>query len=282
MKLIKSIVPIVLIFTLIFSAIGPAFADYGYMQVHWSLESGDNESTLHVGDTVYLTVLLVNTGPYGWSQLKVYAPIPYGLKYESFIVPDKQVQDYNPENGIWNVIRMEPYDRGAVKELIITTKVLPEAEGREMRFTASFYSLELEGNGTDLVATHQAPIVNYPAVMPAVLTDIKKNNTPPVNQTIPQGNRTGNQGGNHTGNGIDLFNSSGNTRLADIMKNFTTSQENEPLKNIQTGGSSGKTYEISMDRPQTQDNPMAMYILAILLIAGLLVTGYFYGIRRDR
>ncbi len=281
MNTTKSIIPIILIFTFIFSAIGPVFADYGYIQVHWSSKSGDDESALHVGDTVYLTVLLVNTGPYGWSQLKVYAPIPHGLKYESFIVPDKQVQDYNPETGIWNVIRMEPYDRGAVKELIITTKVLPEAEGKEMRFTASFYSLELEGNGTDLVATHQAPVVNYPAVMPAILPTTK-NNTPPTNEIDPLGNDTGNKWGNRTGNGTDLFNSHGNTRIADIMKNFTASQENEPLKNLQTGGGSGKTYEVSMDYPQTQDNSMAMYILAILLITGLLVTGYFYGIRRER
>jgi PKD repeat protein len=90
------------------------------------------------------------------------------------------------------------------------------------------------------------------------------------------GDGDGDDGGNGTGHGP--FNGSGNN-LIDAMKNFTAS--GDPLSNLQKGGGgNGKAYEIEV--PQAQNDPLTPYILAVLLIIGLILIGYFYGIKNRR
>ncbi len=62
----------------------------------------------------------------------VYVPIPDGLEYKSHIVPNRTRQDYDPDTGIWNVNNMRHDEKGLMKVLIITTKVSPEAAGKNL------------------------------------------------------------------------------------------------------------------------------------------------------
>lgn len=72
-------------------------------------------------------------------------PIPSGLKYVSHVVPDRTMQDYTQSTGIWNVFQMRAAERGHLKTLIITTKVLPSAEGKVLTVDPSFQSLVING-----------------------------------------------------------------------------------------------------------------------------------------
>ncbi|MGF7118608.1 Ig-like domain-containing protein [Methanobacterium oryzae] len=133
---IKYISLVTLLFVLIFSSVGVASASaYGYINV------GFNQTTAHVGDTVNIIVTVTNPSVEDWSKVSVYAPIPDGLKYVSHVVPNKIIQDYDPNTGIWNVGSMRHDFNGYIKSLIITVKVSPEAAGQNLTATAKFTSL---------------------------------------------------------------------------------------------------------------------------------------------
>lgn len=251
-----------------------------------------NQSTAHAGDTVTITVTANNDGMVDWCPLKISAPIPSGLQFLSFVIPDKNLQNYNYTTGIWDVYRMKHIERGQLKYLIITAKVKPGTEGKKITATARFQTLIAEGYGVDVIALGIAPKPRSDT-----LTILSKNSTESGNGN-GKGNGTGsgngngddtgsgNGKGNGDGSGTDPTNILGNAQIANAVGNFTESEKNNPLQNLQTGGGGGsgknqKAYEVTMNNTRTPTNSIGMYILAILLIIGLLAAGYFYGIKRD-
>lgn len=271
MKFKKSVISMFLVCTLVFSIMGSASATYGALSVEIS------PSNANVGDTVTIYVSVENDDIKDWENVKLYVPIPEGLQFESFVVPDKTVQDYSSSTGVWNAIQMKWTGRGHQKELIITTKVLPEAAGKKLTARASFISLTsvaLNGTTLDEVASSGAPhAFNLPSVM------ISGNYIPPKNDTNDTKNDTkdppGDGPGLGTGNGAGLGSGSGN---GVGYGNMTAANGNNLLTG--GGGGNGKAYQVYKNPKKTQD-PLAIYIIAILLIIGLLALGYFYGIKKE-
>ncbi|MBP2046998.1 chitobiase/beta-hexosaminidase C-terminal domain-containing protein [Methanobacterium aggregans] len=109
-----------------------------------------NQTTANVGDTVSITVTAINNGFFDWSPVKVYVPLPDGLQFMSFVVPDKTLQEYDPTTGIWDLNTLNHDERGHQKSLIITAKVLPEAAGKELVATAKFDKLVMEGSNVHM------------------------------------------------------------------------------------------------------------------------------------
>jgi hypothetical protein len=182
---------------------------HGSLTVDLQLNSSYNDGLAHVGDTVYIYVHPHNTGLSDWKNVVIYAPIPEGLEYESWVMPDRTLQDYDPSTGIWNVDQMLAAGRGSDKELIITCKILPEAAGKTIvipagtvKFTSLISVYPTATNSmsrlVDVVASGQAP--SYPE-------DVKLTILPFT------GNGPGSGSGNGTGeNGPSngSFNGSGN------------------------------------------------------------------------
>lgn len=309
MKLIKSIISLFIVLISIFLVIGGVYADYvvnppneyipGFGGV---LSASLNETTLHVGDTVALTIHPQNYRDSDWENILIYAPIPEGFKYLSHVVPNRTMQDYNPSTGIWNVQQMLHGGRGADKELIITLKVLPEAVGTHtifLKHTIKFKSLisvyptgeDCNPDYYDVVASNQAPGNPRPitvTVLPAS-KDKGHGNSNGNGTGNGTGNGKGSGSGNGTGNGTDNgnnpINNLGNSKLTSDLANLTQSEKDNPLANLQAGGGGSgenkKANEVTVTTPAAQDNTLGMYIMAALLIMGLLAVGYFYGIKRE-
>lgn len=242
--------------------------------------------TAQVGDTVTLTVTANNDGLYDWYPVIIRVTHSSGLEFQSFIVPDKTLQNYDESTGIWNVNRMRHEERGLLKTLVITYKVMPSAAGKTLTASARFKTLQIEATGDDITN-------NYPAARTDSLTVSSSNgNTGHGNGTgngtgtgngsgSGNGNGTGSGNGNGNGNGNSLIDASGNSKLASAIGNMTSSNKNSPLKNLQGGGGggSGKAYEVTTTPQKT--NPDYLYILVALLLIGLILAGYFYGVRRE-
>ncbi|SCG84723.1 DUF11 domain-containing protein [Methanobacterium congolense] len=242
--------------------------------------------TAQVGDTVTLTVTANNDGLYDWYPVIIRVTHSSGLEFQSFIVPDKTLQNYDESTGIWNVNRMRHEERGLLKTLVITYKVMPSAAGKTLTASARFKTLQIEATGDDITN-------NYPAARTDSLTVSSSNgNTGHGNGTgngtgtgngsgTGNGNGTGSGNGNGNGNGNSLIDASGNSKLASAIGNMTSSNKNSPLKNLQGGGGggSGKAYEVTTTPQKT--NPDYLYILVALLLIGLILAGYFYGVRRE-
>lgn len=333
MKAMKLIIQLLLMFVLVFSIMAPSFAAI-YVEL--------NPTTAKVGDTVTITVTVNNDYVVDLCPVIVYAPIPDGLQYVSHVVPDKTRQDYDPSTGVWDVNRMRHEERGLLKTLIITTKVMPSAAGKTLIANARYERLVIESTGTDItnlqpparsdildtdpievskpVASFTATPTSGNAPLMVQFTDTSRNNPTgwywdfdddgiidstdqnPVYNYNTKGNFTvkltvSNSAGNNTitkpdyitvttGNpgpglndtGIGPLSGSGND-LMNSLRNFTTS--GDPLSDLQKGGGgNGKAYEIEV--PKGPDSPLTPYILAVLLIIGLIVIGYFYGIENRR
>ena len=242
--------------------------------------------TAQVGDTVTLTVTANNDGLYDWYPVIIRVTHSSGLEFQSFIVPDKTLQNYDESTGIWNVNRMRHEERGLLKTLVITYKVMPSAAGKTLTASARFKTLQIEATGDDITN-------NYPAARTDSLTVSSSNgNTGHGNGTgngtgtgngsgTGNGNGTGSGNGNGNGNGNSLIDASGNSKIASAIGNMTSSNKNSPLKNLQGGGGggSGKAYEVTTTPQKT--NPDYLYILVALLLIGLILAGYFYGVRRE-
>ncbi|MBP2046142.1 DUF11 domain-containing protein [Methanobacterium aggregans] len=278
MKLKKFTIPL-LGLILILSLIGSASAA--------GLTAEFEPKTAQVGDTVTLTVTANNDGLYDWYPVIIMVTHSSGLKYQTFTIPDKTLQNYEESTGIWNVNRMRHEERGLLKTLIITYKVMPSAAGKSLTASARFTKLKIEATGDDIKN-------NYPAARTDALTvsSSSNGNTGHGNGTgngtgtgtgsgSGNGNGTGSGNGNGNGNGNSLIDASGNSKLASAIGNLTSSNKNSPLKNLQGGGGggSGKAYEVTTTPKKTDTN--SIYILAALLLIGLILAGYFYGVRRN-
>jgi uncharacterized repeat protein (TIGR01451 family) len=272
MKAVKFIIQALLMFILIFSAVEPTSA---------GLTVAFDPTTAHVGDTVTVIVTATNYGTSTWHPLKIYAPIPSGLKYMSHVVPDRVLQNYDPATGIWDVNRMSFDGRGQRKQLFITVKVLPSAEGKTLRATARFETRVIEDTGEDI--TNEAPHARHGTLRVLNINENENENGNGYGKGT--GNGTGNGTGtgsgsgvgNGTGNSIGLKDSAGNTKLSNIMSNFINpDNKNNPLLNLQRGGGNGKAYEVvnaTKNTPTSQDTSYA--ILAILVLIAFIAYGYY-------
>lgn len=268
MKSVKIIVQVLLLFTLVFSIIEPSFAGI-FVEV--------SPETAQVGDTVTITVTVENDVLVDCSPVIVYAPIPAGLQYLSHVVPDRQRQDYDPDTGIWDVNRMRHDERGHLKYLIITTRVLPQAAGESIIAEAMFEKFVIESTGMD-ITSQQSP------ARPDTLTisPIEDGDDNDDNDGGNENDTPGTGGGFGGGNGTGVGTSSGSgTNLLNLMRNFTASSEENPFSNLQRGGGgTGKAYEVSnaTDTPTTPQNTL-YGILAIVAITAIIALGYYKEIR---
>lgn len=263
----KLIIQLLLVFVLIFSIMEPSFAD---VTVEVS------PTTAHIGDTVTITVTASNDYLLDFSPVVVYAPIPEGLQYLSHVVPDRQRQDYDPGSGLWDVNRMRHDERGHLKYLIITTKVLPSAAGKQIHASAWFERLVIERTGTDI--TSEQPQARADTLRISSESEEDTNHGSGNGTGNGTGSGNGNGTGSGTGDGNSLINSVGNTKLSNVMSNFTNpGNEDNPLLNLQKGGGgNGKSYEIinaTKNSPTSQDTSYA--ILAILAVIAIIAYGYY-------
>jgi uncharacterized repeat protein (TIGR01451 family) len=246
-----------------------------------SLSIGVSQSTVKVNDTVQIIVTATNTGLVDWCPVKIYMPVPPDTQFVSFVVPDRNLQNYDPSTGIWDVYRMRYIERGQQKTAILTVKVLDSAAGKTLPAVTNFNQLVLEGYGVD---------VTY-------LTNSRSTSIyvePLGGGPGKDGNKTGNETGNHTGtdpNGNDNGNGPhhitipGDKVNANIIQNLTQSSDNSPSKSLQSGGAGGgnenpKAYEIDQVPPISKDD-IPSYLIAVLLIIGMIVAGYYYGIKKE-
>lgn len=181
MKTIKSLISAVLLLLIISSTLGLVSASSfsGYLSIEF------DKTTVNVGDTVTMTVTASNEGLDSWYPVEIYAPIPSGMQYVSHVVPDKTLQNYDPGSGIWNVNRMRHDERGHLKTLIITLKVLPEAAGEPITGTARFQTLMIEGTGEDLLASGQVPSFRSATITVPEIAPVASFTASPLTGTAP-------------------------------------------------------------------------------------------------
>ena len=106
--------------------------------------------TAKVNDTVQIIVTATNTGLVDWCPLKISTPLPPDTQFVSLVVPDRNLQNYDPSTGIWDVYRMRHIERGQQKTAILTVKILDSAAGKRLPVVARFNQLVLEGYGVDV------------------------------------------------------------------------------------------------------------------------------------
>lgn len=268
MKIIKSIIPIAILFILIFSTMNAVSAPNVYISVSVS------PTTAHVGDTVDITITVYNGELVDLNTVKVYVPLPDGLDYRSHIAPNKTRQEYDPDTGIWNVNNLRHDEKGYMKVLIITTKVSPEARGQNLTVTARFASV-LKGRDnidiTNLIPPARAQI--------ATISAFDKDE----DDGEGDGNGTGNGNGNGTGNGNGNGTGKGNGTGDDLINlkgnlngtNLKGINGIEALQNLEKGGGGGgnkKAYEIKNSTNQNNSTSQnTIYgILAALCISILI------------
>ena len=295
----KSIIPLLLIFFMGLSSLGLVAADNDTNIIlpvdpthlfMGSLTVKLNQTTLHVNDTVQISITATNNGLVDWGDLTIYAPVPAGLQFLSFEAPGLTMQDYNPTTGIWNVYQMRDFNRGQQKTGIITAKVLPSAAGKTISATAKFNSLVLEEYNINMISDYPG---DMPVTLPATTTVAGKNETPPTPPQNPPGNVTGTPGnttstggGDKNGPGYNAATNFGDSILSKYVGNLTKSDNtNNPVSSLQTiGGGSGsgaKAYEINKIQPQTNSDSLGN-LFAIVLVIGMIAAGIYLELRKSQ
>lgn len=244
-----------------------------------------SKQTVHVNDTVQIVVTATNTGLVDWCPLKIYMPVPSDTQFVSFVVPDKNLQNYDPATGIWNVYRMRYKERGQQKTAILTVKILDSAAGKTLPVVSNFNQLVLEGYGVDMVG--EVPSARSSSIH--VLPISNGTGKPPGggDGTGDPGKHPGNGDDNTIGNGKNPTTVVGNTINSNILTNRTQSQDKSMTKSLESGGAAGgggsnqqKSFEIDKVPPISKDD-MISYLIAVLLIIGMIVAGYYYGIKKE-
>lgn len=258
-----------LVFFTIFSTTGSAFAGATIGVVF-------DKNVANVGDTVNLIITIKNTGPDDLSDVSVLAPFPNGLELLRFSTGTSK-NNYDIGSGIWQVDNLRLTSRGGgVKTLTITARVGSELAGKKLIATAKYQSV-------------------YSGVPPIQLTDINGSSATLnvlSNQTINStGNNTNSTGikdnftnNESTSNKTDNIITTNNT--VDSLINGTVNLNNLNKTNGTIIGKdnqildSGKAYEVYNNPPESQNNPLTVYTMGILVIMGLIAIGYFYGVKK--
>ncbi len=267
--------------------IDPSDLFSGYLSINL------NPATLHVNDTVQIIITATNSGLVDWGYLTIYAPVPTGLQFLSFEAPGLTMQNYNPTTGIWDVYQMRDFNRGQQKTGIITAKVLPSAAGKTIIATAKFNSLVLEGYNINMVSSYPASLPYSRPITTNVAADSQggpsggEGSTPGVGNGGNGDNDSSTNGkGKDAGNGADPAINFGDSILSKYVGNLTKSDSNNnPLASLQTiGGGSGsdkKAYEINKIPTATNSDSVGN-IFVIFLVIGMIATGIFFELRKNR
>ncbi len=220
-----------------------------------------DRSEAKVGDTVIITVAIINDGSIDLTNILVLAPLPEGLKYLSHAT-DTNKALYSA-SGVWDVGNLRTTSRlGGVKYLYLTAKVLPSAEGKNLIATATYLSVEPESNDV----TFQKPGTASSALR------IEK-----IEET-GNGNATGNGTGNMTGGNSSTGN---NQAILNELKNTTSKGGLETLQELSNLQNEGKAYEVTNATSSTPSNdPGSIYAIITGIIFSLLIlAGYLKGVR---
>ncbi|MTK64047.1 MAG: DUF11 domain-containing protein [Methanobacterium sp.] len=240
----------------------------------------NSPTTAQVNDTVQIVVTATNMGLVDWCPVLIYMPLPPDTQFVSLVVPDRNMQNYDPSTGIWNVYRMRHIERGQQKTAILTVKILDSAAGKKLTAITRFNQLVLEGYGVDVTDQTFARSTSI---------NVKPLGGGPGNGGNTSGDTPGNDSGtnpneNDNGNGQDPVTVPGLN--GNILGNSTMSSDNIPIKSLQSGGAGGgngnpqKSFEINQIPPISKDN-MPSYLIAVLLIIGMIVAGYYYGMKKE-
>ncbi|PKL67473.1 MAG: hypothetical protein CVV28_06345 [Methanobacteriales archaeon HGW-Methanobacteriales-1] len=268
----------------------PRWLVSGYLTVSILDSSMEHSvSTAKVGDIVNIKVDAYNDGLASWCPLRIAAPVPKGLKFLSFTMPDINNRDYNPSSGIWNVQRMKYYDRGHHKSIIITAKVLPQAAGKKITARAWFDTLVIE---PDNVMVFQSGIHMEHEMSAARVATLSVQATPNSgtngNGNGNNGNGTGNNGTGNGTNGNGNGNNgtgNGNNGNGNSLSGNASEKLGEIANQLKAGGGGGgggkKVYELTNKTPSTKETPSNLLysLLLVLAFLVLIILGYFHKLR---
>ncbi|MDO8870149.1 MAG: hypothetical protein Q7V10_05300 [Methanobacteriaceae archaeon] len=269
---IKPFLTVILTFFIVCSSSGIAFADSsGVLTVQF------NKQSVNVGDQVQITVNAYNTGTVGWNNVIVSLPVPDGLKYLSHYTSVSKA-DYSSSSGSWVVGNMRHDSNGKTKTIYISFEVLPSAEGKTVRANGHFNSITLE--------TTQAQFASHVSSASPDTLKVKINKNETGNGT-GNGTGSGNGAGNGTGNGTASFYEEifGNIVKSDNTTGIGNNLEYKANILQSSGGGEGQegknAYEVTKENTEPQQTPsnLLQALIAGLIICGLIVFGYFKGIR---
>ncbi|WP_414469792.1 DUF11 domain-containing protein [Methanobacterium sp. ACI-7] len=219
-----------------------------------------DKSTAKVGDTAIITVTITNNGYLDLTNITVLAPLPEGLEYVSHAT-DTSKANYSPGNGLWDVGNLKKTSKlNGVKYLYITAKVLSSAENKDLTATAKYKSVD---------PASPDPTFKTPGTAISNVLKIEKTST-----------GTGNGTGTGTGNGTSNSGSTNKAALTNAIKNATSTGGVEALQNLNqpTDGSAYEVTNATAPTPQSNSNT-AYAVLGGLIIAVLVAIGYFKGVK---
>lgn len=265
---LRSVVFATITLTLIFSLFGTSFAeDYPGASISVSVD----KNTVNVGDTVHMTVTATNTGVNcSLTNMVVYISLG-GLKFSSASYSGGDAsKGYQPGSSSWPLGNIRVGKKGDPTKTLILSLIAPsDMAGKTASLSArfklplNFYYDNIGDNYRDF----------YPSVSQASAT-IHVN---PVGQGTGTGTGTGG-GGNNAGSGTTSADDS-NTLAGAAQK--IQQAGSDGLSDGLTGsdGSGSKAYELNL--PENQEKASSYsYLAGIILIIGLVIGGYFYGIKR--
>ncbi len=260
---LRSVIFATILLTLIFSIFGTSFAeDYPGASISVSVD----KNTVNVGETVQMTVTATNTGVNcSLTNMLVHISLS-GLKFSSASYSGgDSSKGYQPGSSSWPLGNIRVGKKGdPSKTLVLSLIAPPEMAGKSAALSARF-KLPLNFYYDNLGTNYQD---FYPSVSQASATVYVN----PESQGTGTGTGTGG-GGDSTGSGATSAGDSNTLSGA--------------AKKIQQAGSdglagtegSGQAYELKLPEKQEEASPYS-YLAGIILIIGLVVGGYFYGIKR--
>ncbi len=257
---IKSIIPIFLVFLLILSTAGAAFA-----AADATISVAFDKDNVKVGDKVNMIVTITNTGDQDLNSIFVLAPLPDGLKFLMSVTGTSK-NLYNPDTGVWQVDNLRLTSKGGgVKKITITAEVLPSLKGKQISTYAKYTN----------IAYGDPPISIIGQVSQA------NSNTLTISGDEIDSSATDKIDTSDTINVPPIIDSDTKNTLKKVIKNTTKSSggvgsgenSNHPAKKT--------AYEVSSTNSSdsSKDQNTIYAIIGGLIIAILIVIGYFKGVK---